>query len=128
MTPKTTASTTSAFFLQAVIAFAVSSIGLLVGVAWLPLDLWQRSFLGMGKDPPAPHASQAQRGPLQRGRDHLGVHPGHGDPRPAGGQLGDQPHRRGPGAGDAGRLRPLHPRQALTPAPGALQQAGWRRR
>lgn len=38
---------TPAFFLQAVIAFAVSSTGLLIAVFYLPLDAWQRAFLGM---------------------------------------------------------------------------------
>ena len=47
MTVKTTSRTTPAFFLQAVIAFGVSSVGLLIGVAYLPLDTWQRAFLGM---------------------------------------------------------------------------------
>ncbi|MFC7572794.1 YiaA/YiaB family inner membrane protein [Klenkia terrae] len=38
---------TSAFFAQAAIAFGISAVGLLVGVAYLPLDIWQRLFLGM---------------------------------------------------------------------------------
>lgn len=38
---------TPAFFLQAAVAFAVSSGGLLVGVGYLPLDRWQRAFLAM---------------------------------------------------------------------------------
>ena len=47
MAVTTPSKSTGAFFLQAVIAFGVSSTGLLLGVAYLPLDLWQRSFLGM---------------------------------------------------------------------------------
>lgn len=38
---------TAAFFLQSVIAFGVSTTGLLVAIAYLPLDAWQRSFLAM---------------------------------------------------------------------------------
>ncbi|MCO7218989.1 YiaA/YiaB family inner membrane protein [Klenkia sp. PcliD-1-E] len=38
---------TAAFFAQAAIAFGTSAVGLLVGIAYLPLDVWQRLFLGM---------------------------------------------------------------------------------
>jgi hypothetical protein len=38
---------TAAFFLQAAIAFGVSLLGVLGGVLFLPLDLWQRLFLAM---------------------------------------------------------------------------------
>jgi hypothetical protein len=38
---------TAAFFLQAAIAFGASFLGLLGGVLFLPLDLWQRLFLAM---------------------------------------------------------------------------------
>jgi hypothetical protein len=38
---------TAAFFTQAAIAFGVSSVGLMIGIAYLPLDIWQRLFLGM---------------------------------------------------------------------------------
>jgi hypothetical protein len=38
---------TAAFFLQTAIAFGVSLLGVLGGILFLPLDLWQRLFLGM---------------------------------------------------------------------------------
>ncbi len=38
---------TAAFFLQAAIAFGVSLIGLLGGILFLPIDMWQRLFLAM---------------------------------------------------------------------------------
>lgn len=40
-------SNTNGFFVQAVIAFAVSLIGLAWSVLFLPLDPWARAFLGM---------------------------------------------------------------------------------
>lgn len=43
--PQSTAST--AFYAQAAIAFGVSLSGAVVGVAYLPLDAWQRAFLAM---------------------------------------------------------------------------------
>lgn len=43
----TPSKTTSAFFAQAAIAFGVSLFGTGVGVFYLPLDAWQRGFLGM---------------------------------------------------------------------------------
>jgi hypothetical protein len=38
---------TAAFFLQAAIAFGVSLLGVLGGIIFLPLDMWQRMFLAM---------------------------------------------------------------------------------
>ncbi|MEI4274040.1 YiaA/YiaB family inner membrane protein [Klenkia sp. LSe6-5] len=38
---------TAAFFAQAAIAFGAAAVGMLVGIAYLPLDVWQRLFLGM---------------------------------------------------------------------------------
>jgi len=38
---------TNAFFLQAAIAFGVSFLGVIGGIYFLPLDVWQRLFLGM---------------------------------------------------------------------------------
>ena len=38
---------TAAFFLQAAIGFGVSLLGVLGGILFLPLDLWQRLFLAM---------------------------------------------------------------------------------
>jgi hypothetical protein len=38
---------TAAFFMQAAIAFGVSLLGVLGGILFLPLDMWQRLFLAM---------------------------------------------------------------------------------
>ncbi len=38
----------SAFFVQSAIAFAVSSITLLIGAFYLPMDPWQRGFMIVG--------------------------------------------------------------------------------
>jgi len=38
---------TAAFFLQAAIAFGVSLLGVVGGILFLPLDMWQRMFLAM---------------------------------------------------------------------------------
>jgi len=38
---------TSAFFVQSAISFGVSFIGAVGGIYFLPLDSWQRLFLGM---------------------------------------------------------------------------------
>jgi hypothetical protein len=38
---------TAAFFVQAAVAFGVSFIGAVGGIFYLPLDSWQRLFLGM---------------------------------------------------------------------------------
>lgn len=38
----------TAFFLQAAISFAVSSGAVVIGVAYLPVDLWVRGFLALG--------------------------------------------------------------------------------
>lgn len=42
-----TAKVTAAFSLQATIAFGISFAGVLGGIVFLPLDIWQRLFLGM---------------------------------------------------------------------------------
>ena len=39
--------TTAAFSIQAAISFGVSFLGALGGIVYLPLDPWQRLFLGM---------------------------------------------------------------------------------
>ncbi|KOX15704.1 YiaA/YiaB family inner membrane protein [Nocardiopsis sp. NRRL B-16309] len=44
-TPQTR--TTAQYFLQSIIAFAVSTVGVAVGIVYLPVDLWIRAFLGM---------------------------------------------------------------------------------
>ncbi|MCY9783744.1 hypothetical protein KIK06_07545 [Nocardiopsis sp. EMB25] len=46
-TPNTRPRSTSQFYLQSVIAFAVSSLGAGAGIVYLPVDLWMRAFLGM---------------------------------------------------------------------------------
>ena len=46
-TPQPQTSSTAAFYLQAVIAFGVSLTGCVIGIAYLPLDPWQRAFLAM---------------------------------------------------------------------------------
>lgn len=38
---------TTAFFVQAVIAFGVALLGLLWAILFLPLDPWVRAFMGM---------------------------------------------------------------------------------
>jgi hypothetical protein len=38
---------TAPFFVQAAISFGVSFVGLLGGIVYLPLDVWQRLFLAM---------------------------------------------------------------------------------
>lgn len=42
------APTTAAFFAQAAISFAVASVTVVVGIAFLPVDPWVRAFLGLG--------------------------------------------------------------------------------
>ncbi|MGV9713581.1 YiaA/YiaB family inner membrane protein [Gordonia sp. NPDC003424] len=39
--------TTAAYFLQAAIAFGISLATAVVGIAYLPIDPWQRGFLGI---------------------------------------------------------------------------------
>lgn len=43
----TSSRNTTAFFVQAAIAFGVSLLGMLWAVFFLPLDPWARAFLGM---------------------------------------------------------------------------------
>jgi hypothetical protein len=45
--PNGTSKNTAAFFIQAAIAFGVSLLGALGGIFFLPLDPWQRLFLGI---------------------------------------------------------------------------------
>ncbi|MGA5701597.1 YiaA/YiaB family inner membrane protein [Peterkaempfera bronchialis] len=40
--------TTAAYYLQAVISFALSGTALAVGIAYLPVDAWMRAFLSVG--------------------------------------------------------------------------------
>jgi hypothetical protein len=46
-TPHGTTKNTPAFFVQAGVAFGVSFLSALGGIFYLPLDVWQRGFLGM---------------------------------------------------------------------------------
>jgi hypothetical protein len=39
---------TTAFYAQATISFAASLLGLLTGIAYLPVDGWMRGFLALG--------------------------------------------------------------------------------
>lgn len=45
--PNSTSKTTAAFFVQAAVAFAISFLTALAGIYFLPLDAWQRLFLGI---------------------------------------------------------------------------------
>ena len=40
--------TTAAFFLQSVVSFGVSVVAVGIGIAYLPVDAWMRSFLAIG--------------------------------------------------------------------------------
>lgn len=40
--------TSAAFRMQAVLSFAVSSVSVLTGIAWLPVGPWLRAFLALG--------------------------------------------------------------------------------
>ena len=46
--PAPTPRNTAAFQLQAVLSFAVSSLSVLVGIAYLPVGPWVRAFLALG--------------------------------------------------------------------------------
>ncbi|MBJ8340393.1 MULTISPECIES: YiaA/YiaB family inner membrane protein [Antrihabitans] len=46
-TPTAKSRNTTAFYIQAVVAFGVSLFGTLVGVYYLPIDPWQKGFLIM---------------------------------------------------------------------------------
>jgi hypothetical protein len=48
MTTPVQSPTTAAFFMQAAISFAISSITVVVGIIFLPVDEWVRAFLGIG--------------------------------------------------------------------------------
>jgi len=45
--PNNTFKNTAAFFVQAAVAFGVSFLSALGGICYLPLDPWQRLFLGI---------------------------------------------------------------------------------
>jgi hypothetical protein len=40
--------TTAAFFLQSAVSFGISVVAVGVGIAYLPVNVWMRSFLGLG--------------------------------------------------------------------------------
>ncbi|MPZ85556.1 MAG: hypothetical protein GEV28_36320 [Actinophytocola sp.] len=40
--------TTAAFFAQAAVSFAISSVTVIVGIVFLPVDEWVRAFLALG--------------------------------------------------------------------------------
>ncbi|MBV6701422.1 hypothetical protein KV557_30650 [Kitasatospora aureofaciens] len=40
--------TTAAYYVQAVLSFALSGTTLAVGIAYLPVEGWTRAFLGLG--------------------------------------------------------------------------------
>lgn len=40
--------TTPAFYLQAVISFGLSVAAMVIGIAYLPVTTWVRSFMGIG--------------------------------------------------------------------------------
>ena len=48
MSTSTNSKTTSAFFLQAGLSFAVAVGALIIGIAYLPVDPWMRAFLAIG--------------------------------------------------------------------------------
>ncbi|WP_226874619.1 YiaA/YiaB family inner membrane protein [Microbispora sitophila] len=41
-------STTTAFYVQAVLSFVISLVGLAAGILYLPVTTWVRSFLALG--------------------------------------------------------------------------------
>ncbi|MGH3311826.1 MAG: YiaA/YiaB family inner membrane protein [Streptomyces sp.] len=47
-TPSVQRPTTAAFFVQSAIAFGLSLIALVIGIAKLPVGAWERSFLALG--------------------------------------------------------------------------------
>lgn len=48
MSTSTNSKTTSAFYLQAGLSFAVAVGALVIGIAYLPVDAWMRAFLAIG--------------------------------------------------------------------------------
>jgi hypothetical protein len=45
--PNGTPKNTAAFFIQAAVAFGISFVSALGGIFYLPIDTWQRLFLGI---------------------------------------------------------------------------------
>ncbi|KQV19795.1 MULTISPECIES: YiaA/YiaB family inner membrane protein [unclassified Kitasatospora] len=48
MSPSMQPRTTNAYYLQAVLSFALASSALVIGIAYLPVDPWMRGFLAVG--------------------------------------------------------------------------------
>jgi hypothetical protein len=48
MTSPVPSKTSAAFYVQAVISFAVSSVAVAVGIFYLPIGGWPRAFLALG--------------------------------------------------------------------------------
>ncbi|MEV6864367.1 YiaA/YiaB family inner membrane protein [Streptosporangium subroseum] len=48
MTQQVKTTTTTAFYVQAVISFGLSLTALAVGITYLPVTTWVRSFMGLG--------------------------------------------------------------------------------
>ncbi|WP_433371972.1 YiaA/YiaB family inner membrane protein [Streptosporangium sp. CA-115845] len=48
MTRPVKSTTTPAFYLQAVISFGLSVTAMVIGIAYLPVTTWVRSFIGIG--------------------------------------------------------------------------------
>ncbi len=48
MTKNVSTANTSAFYAQAMVSFGVALVSVVVGVLNLPVDVWVRSFLGLG--------------------------------------------------------------------------------
>ena len=46
--PTPSSRSTAAFQLQAVLSFAVSTVAVVVGIAYLPVGAWVRAFLALG--------------------------------------------------------------------------------
>ncbi|MGI8335799.1 YiaA/YiaB family inner membrane protein [Actinomadura scrupuli] len=46
--PQVQPKSTTAFFVQAVISFAISSFAVAIGVIYLPVNVWVRAFLALG--------------------------------------------------------------------------------
>jgi hypothetical protein len=40
--------TTAAFFMQSAVSFGVSVVAVGIGIVYLPVNIWMRSFLGLG--------------------------------------------------------------------------------
>ncbi|WP_035845409.1 YiaA/YiaB family inner membrane protein [Kitasatospora azatica] len=48
MTSSVQPRTTSAYYVQAILSFALAAGGLSIGIAYLPVSAWMRAFLALG--------------------------------------------------------------------------------